>query len=180
MSYLTQTAYEIANQAHSFQFRKHSSLPYIVHPCRVASKLAIFNDDCLIAAGFLHDVLEDCDKKHYDHYFSRICDLKLHTIIKELTYSGSSKDDKDTYMNSFWSKSATTYIVKLADRIDNILDFANCGNVEYSKEYAKKAQVLVDIWDRSIDMKCKVDTQFGVYTKEKVESLVIELKEAMI
>ncbi len=56
-------AYEFAYKAHDGQLRK-SEDPYIIHPVEVACLLAVLNGDKpIIAAGLMHDVLEDCDVK---------------------------------------------------------------------------------------------------------------------
>ena len=54
-------AYEVAEKQHDGQFRK-SGDPYIQHPLEVAYMLAeIHGGPSTIAAGLLHDVLEDTD-----------------------------------------------------------------------------------------------------------------------
>ncbi len=54
-------AYEMAERAHAGQGRK-SGEPYIIHPLSVAHILAELNlEPAVIAAGLLHDVLEDSD-----------------------------------------------------------------------------------------------------------------------
>ncbi len=58
---LIRRAYDFACAAHDGQKRK-SGEPYIIHPLNVASLLAEMHfDPAVIAAGLLHDVLEDCD-----------------------------------------------------------------------------------------------------------------------
>ncbi len=57
-------ALELAATWHANQLRKHpvEKIPYIVHPAGVAILLERCGaDDETIAAGVLHDVLEDCD-----------------------------------------------------------------------------------------------------------------------
>lgn len=50
-----------ATNAHKGQKRKMSSTPYILHPLEVASIIATISSDLeLMAAGCLHDVVEDC------------------------------------------------------------------------------------------------------------------------
>jgi len=57
---LVRRAYGFAEQAHTGQKRK-SGEPYIQHPLHVAYLLAEMNfEPAVIAAGLLHDVLEDC------------------------------------------------------------------------------------------------------------------------
>ena len=57
---MTGTAIRFAVAAHAGQVRKGSDIPYITHPIEVAIILAQMGaDDALIAAGLLHDTLED-------------------------------------------------------------------------------------------------------------------------
>ncbi len=58
---LIRRAYAMAERAHMGQFRK-SDEPYLIHPLNVAHILAELNfEPVVIAAGLLHDVLEDSD-----------------------------------------------------------------------------------------------------------------------
>ena len=57
-----QTALVFATAAHAAvgQMRKYTNDPYIVHPIRVATTVAKFGGtDEMIAAAYLHDVVED-------------------------------------------------------------------------------------------------------------------------
>ncbi len=59
MEQLTTKAFLFAYYAHGEQIRK-DGLPYITHPVEVALELARNGaDEALIAAGYLHDTLED-------------------------------------------------------------------------------------------------------------------------
>ena len=55
-------AREFAEKAHAGVYRKGSSgEPYFYHPERVAASLAAVGlPDAVVAAGYLHDVVEDC------------------------------------------------------------------------------------------------------------------------
>lgn len=58
---LIKRAYALADRAHADQIRK-SEEPYIIHPLSVAHILAELNfEPAVIAAGLLHDVLEDTE-----------------------------------------------------------------------------------------------------------------------
>jgi len=51
-----------ATKAHEGQTRKGKGLPYILHPMEVAGIIATMTNDLdTIAAGVLHDTVEDCD-----------------------------------------------------------------------------------------------------------------------
>lgn len=59
-------AASMAASLHSGQGRKDGT-PYFQHPARVAAILARAGaDDCLVAAGFLHDVIEDTPADYDD------------------------------------------------------------------------------------------------------------------
>jgi (p)ppGpp synthase/HD superfamily hydrolase len=60
---LAREAYEFAAEAHTGQLRKGGDSPYIVHPVEAARLLEAEGvaDDELLAAAFLHDVVEDTD-----------------------------------------------------------------------------------------------------------------------
>ncbi len=62
-SSIIERALHAAIAAHEGQSRKgDSASPYITHPMHVALMLARFGlDDDVVAAGLLHDVIEDCD-----------------------------------------------------------------------------------------------------------------------
>lgn len=57
---IIQKAAEFASKAHEGCFRKGGEIPYIYHPMEVALIVAqITRDEEVIAAAYLHDVLED-------------------------------------------------------------------------------------------------------------------------
>jgi len=66
---IVEKAKEFAHEAHDSigQKRKYSGLPYWVHTDEVAELVATVTDDQeMIAAAHLHDVVEDVDKAPYD------------------------------------------------------------------------------------------------------------------
>lgn len=58
MKAVVELAEQIATRAHAGQFRRDGVTPYIAHPAAVARRLSGEPDD-VIAAAWLHDVLED-------------------------------------------------------------------------------------------------------------------------
>ncbi len=58
---MVEKAWHFAEKAHEGQVRK-SGEPYFIHPCFVASILTdLMIDPPTIAAGLLHDTVEDCE-----------------------------------------------------------------------------------------------------------------------
>ncbi len=124
---LVKKAYEFAQNAHHDQVRK-SGEPYFIHPVSVASILTeLMIDAPTIAAGFLHDTVEDCP------------DITLATIEKEFgdevaqLVDGVTKLDKLDFTNReeqkaeslrkmilAMSKDIRVVIIKLADRLHNM------------------------------------------------------------
>ena len=59
---LLDEAIVFATHAHAGQVRKMANTPYILHPLEVASIIATMTgDENTMAAGVLHDTVEDCD-----------------------------------------------------------------------------------------------------------------------
>lgn len=60
---LVEDALRVAARCHSGQTRKGCDVPYLTHPAAVALILlkAGFDDDAVLAAAILHDVVEDSD-----------------------------------------------------------------------------------------------------------------------
>jgi guanosine-3',5'-bis(diphosphate) 3'-pyrophosphohydrolase len=132
-------AERIARKAHEQQRRKYGSQePYIVHPAKVAAKVASLpgTTDEDIAAAWLHDVIEDIAlaQDKYDEY----CDLIRHEcgeivlqLVLELTNPTESPEWKDRSRAEKRAKdwehlagvSDRARRIKLVDRWANVLDF---------------------------------------------------------
>lgn len=116
-----------AKEKHKGQFRDGGE-PYVNHPIRVSDlvRKAEHNPEehnMLTAAALLHDTLEDTDTsvKELEHKFGR----ELAGIIVELTNSKYASDyfGKAKYLSShIVHMTPRALTIKLADRLDNILD----------------------------------------------------------
>jgi len=115
-------AASMAATAHEGQTRDNGS-PYFQHPARVAALLAwAGGDEALMAAGFLHDaiedgpvdyddVLEECGEDVADWVALMTKDMRLREDIREPAYIKQ-------LVEGAWQGRA----VKLADQIDNWQD----------------------------------------------------------
>ena len=123
--------FEFAQHCHWGQKRK-DGLPYIVHPIAVAKMLrkAGYGDE-VVAAGFLHDVLEDtgCELEDLEKRFGK----KITKIVVEVTDKDKTvrwKKRKLNYLNNLKKASRAALAVACADKADNIESFL----LAYEKE----------------------------------------------
>ena len=91
---LTREALDFANQRHAGQTRDLDDLPFVTHPMEVARLLheAGYQDE-VVAAGVLHDVLEDTDAERSDlesRFGRRVAEL-----VEALTDDPSIVDDDE-------------------------------------------------------------------------------------
>lgn len=119
-------AYEFARTAHDGQFRK-SEEPYIIHPVEVATILSELNGDRqTIAAGLLHDVLEDCEVKNttLEEKFGTDVRQIVEGVTKLGKFSFSSKEERQAEnfrkLIVAIAEDVRVVLVKLADRLHNM------------------------------------------------------------
>jgi len=169
-------ALSFANLAHMGQTRKHSNIPYIIHPLRVADAIGTINET-LTAAALLHDVLEDAPKEYIkllEDDIAKELPAAL-PIVKELTRTDdpTNTTDKEAYLASFATKSIPALIVKLFDRYDNVADFARTSP-SYAPKYAGKATTLYTIViRRQLEI---TDYAKSVYFANRMVAIALMLK----
>ncbi|MGN1277567.1 MAG: RelA/SpoT family protein, partial [Floccifex sp.] len=124
---MIEKAYEFAKKCHEGQFRK-SGEPYVVHVIEVANTLALLHcSPKTIAAGFLHDTVEDCDgvtNETIEEMFGE----EISLIVDAVTKIGNIKfQDEREYQASnhrklfiAMAKDIRVILVKLADRLHNM------------------------------------------------------------
>ena len=79
---LTQVV-EYAKQKHDGQ-KRHGGSPYFVHPLEVADALYDMGlDYCTIAAGLLHDVIEDCNTTEDE--ISKVFGAEIASLVQGVT-----------------------------------------------------------------------------------------------
>jgi len=134
---LTKRAYIVAEKAHAGEKRKTGE-PYIQHPLNVALLLAeIGMDSDTVAAGLLHDVVEDSDiglkdlTREFNQHIASLVDgvTKLEQIEQEQSDRFKNKDEElrneqesESLRKMFlaMAQDVRVVIIKLADRLHNM------------------------------------------------------------
>lgn len=118
---LIEKAAQIAVKAHNEQTRKSDGTPYVIHPFMVARKLMKYNfPETVIAAGLVHDVVEDSDFTSED--IRRELGEEVLEIIKHVSEDKSQvwEERKLNYANAIKNASVGTKAVCVADKIHNL------------------------------------------------------------
>lgn len=124
------------------QKRKGSDIPYIIHPYSVAFILSNYtNNEDIIIAGLLHDILEDVEGYTAED-MKRDFGEKITKIVKEVSEEKepNSKENKKStwkkrkegYLKNIRNGSTESMMVCAADKIHNlssiIKDYKDQGN----------------------------------------------------
>jgi len=114
-------AAEFAKKAHEGMVRKGSRIPYIYHPMEVAVIVALMtSDNDVIAAAYLHDVLEDTSVTTAELralFGERICCL-VEAETEDKT--GSWCERKQQTIRHLLYASEEVKILTLADKLSNM------------------------------------------------------------
>ncbi len=143
-----------ASRAHRGQFRKDRKTPYITHPARVAALVGMFHGSHVaVISAWLHDVYEDCTPAWITQTDELIENLPLPSddrqdiaaivdaLTKKNTISGKAARLSDSLERILDAPPEAT-LVKLCDRIDNLLDSAD-RNGGFTKRYLASTDELI-------------------------------------
>ncbi len=143
-----------ASRAHRGQFRKDRKTPYITHPARVAGLVAMFHGSHVaVIAAWLHDVYEDCTPEWL---------MRTDAFVAGLPLSGDDRADISAIVDAMTKKNTIkgkaarltdsldrildappeATLVKLCDRIDNLLDSGD-RNGGFTKRYLASTDELI-------------------------------------
>jgi (p)ppGpp synthase/HD superfamily hydrolase len=132
MTPLLKRALDQAATWHRDQKRKYPDVdvPYVSHAAGVALVLARhgFGDE-VIAAGALHDVIEDCNVTYQelaDAFGTRVADLVR--AVSEPDKSLPWEERKRRYLERFAQESWEAQAVAIADKIDNFASIVVCAH----------------------------------------------------
>ena len=125
-NFLVCRAFNFAYQLHEGQYRK-SGEPYIAHPIAVAGLLRdLGGDSVTIAAGFLHDVVEDTEvtPEEIEKLFGVEVRLLVEGVTKlsKFNFSSTTERQAENFRRMFLAMATDirVIVVKLADRLHNM------------------------------------------------------------
>jgi (p)ppGpp synthase/HD superfamily hydrolase len=155
MTHLVEEAKKFAINAHNSinQKRKYVDDPYHVHPERVASIVASVTDDAeMIAAAWLHDVLEDVAPTNSDFneqailaaFGPRVLQLVLEVTDVSKAEDGNRAKRKAIDREHLRHASAAGQTIKLADIIDNLTDIAQ-HDPHFAKVFKNEATLILPL-----------------------------------
>ena len=142
------SAYATSAHARIQQLRKYSGQPYDEH-LRAVAKLvaAVCSDPAVIAAAWLHDVVEDTPAtfEEIGHAFGE----EVAALVKELTdvsrpADGNRAVRKELDRQHLAGVSPRAKTVKLADIIDNSEDICR-HDPHFGRVYVKEARALLEV-----------------------------------
>lgn len=142
---LVEKAYEYAREMHGDQ-KRESGEPYISHPLEVAYILADMQlDSEAIAAGLLHDVIEDT-KSDYSEVAARFGDnvamlVEGVTKLDKIQFTNKEEQQIESLRKMFlaMAKDIRVILIKLADRLHNM---RTLKNVSPEKQRLKARETL--------------------------------------
>ncbi len=119
-------AFSVAKKAHEGQLRM-SGEPYIIHPCHVANILIDLGMDAeSVAAGFLHDVLEDTEvtrEEIAENFGAGVASLvEGVTKLTKLQFKSKAQAEAENLRKMLlaMAKDLRVIIIKFADRLHNM------------------------------------------------------------
>lgn len=150
MSDLVHRAMRFAKEIHERikQHRKYGNQPYAVHLEKVAKIVASVTDDKeMIAAAWLHDVVEDTPATHDDvqkEFGSSVAQLVMELTDISKPNDGNREVRKAIDRDHLSGASGRAQTIKLADLIDNCMDIAR-NDPRFARVYLKEMEALLAV-----------------------------------
>lgn len=151
---LMRKAYQLAEKSHAGQ-KRSSGEDYIIHPLNVAATLVKLRMDAdSIMAGFLHDVVEDCDVKPEeieDEVNPAVAQLVVGlTKISKINFKTREEGQAENFrkMVVAMAKDIRVVIVKLADRMHNMRTLQYVSDAKQKKIAQETLDIYVPLASR--------------------------------
>lgn len=132
--------------ANAEQLRKYTGEPYVMHPARVVALVrSVPHTDNMLAAAWLHDVVEDCDVELQD--IERWFGYEVRDYVAWLSDEdgeGNRAIRKSIYCAAIARAPAEVQTIKLADLIDNTSDIV-LHDPKFARVYMAEKAALLDV-----------------------------------
>lgn len=179
-----QKAINLASQLHLGQVRKgDTNLPYISHPFSVAWILNNYTDDeDVIIAGLLHDVLEDV-KNYYYSDLARDFGERIAQIVKGVS------EDKDPNVESddkaTWNERKSKYLAGLDNDSDESLMVCAADKIHNLKSmtsaYQEKGEALWNDFNSPKEKKLWLYEEITKLLKKRLNNPIVkELEDTCV
>ncbi len=157
MSELVERARIFATAAHGAvgQLRKYTFEPYIVHPTEVA-EIVKTTTGCthhMIAAAYLHDVLEDTkvtEEVLRTEFGDKVTDLVVWLTNVSKPSDGNRKIRKELDRQNLAKAPAEAQTIKIADLIANTPSIV-AHDVKFAKTYIPEKEALLSVLGKGDD-----------------------------
>lgn len=150
-------AARLAIEAHHDTERRGKGFPYIIHPMEAAAIVAtITNDQELLAAAILHDVVEDTDvdvSQIREQFGDRVATLVQHETAP-LDENISWRQKKQTQVDQLASTDRDGKIVAIGDKLSNLraiaADYRIVGDNLWSRFHAPNGKKDIEWYYREL------------------------------
>ena len=178
-----QKAINSASRLHRGQTRKDDdSMPYVSHVFAVGWILAEYtNDEDLIVAGILHDVLEDVKNYRFDDMKNDF-GARVAEIVQEVTEDkdpnvktderATWQERKNKYLENLKNDSFEGMMLCAADKIHNVRSLITA--------YGEHGEKLWDMFNAPADKKVWFYEEIAKVLKEKLDSPITKVLDIEI
>ena len=131
---------------HGEQKRISGNVPYVIHPIRLtlilrSNGFSDFEHENLMIAALCHDLIEDT-KTTFEEISNQFGE-EVALIVSEL--SKPKDKSKEEWIKSFDKVSNEAKIIKMADRIDNLMDMpSSIWTREKQIHYAQQGELILN------------------------------------
>lgn len=147
------------------------TIPYFYHCVQVSNLVFKFGAGTVNnqLASICHDVFEE-NFSVTEQEMESVTNPNVVSIVKELTFDPKDMT-KEEYMASFTTKSIDAIIIKIADRLCNVMDF-KLTQPDYSYKYMNKA---VPLFNAFYAKKDEIVAKYGHETYSRIYLAIEEL-----
>ncbi|EDL58226.1 HD domain-containing protein [Gimesia maris] len=181
-------AIRLAAVAHKSQKRKSSGIPYIAHPMSVCLILmkAGFDDESILAAAVLHDVVEDTELSIEDletHFSDDVVRYVQEMTEEKETEEGEKRtwpDRKRTHIEVMQQAALGTRAIELADKLHNLeamlFDLQTEDRQEFWGHFGASPDEIIQYYHSMIEAAGQSDSELKPLV-ENCNSRLEELKK---